>query len=48
MSHWLPLCVVIFAMYVGAMMTHIPTLPRCPFCGKNREHAKNCPTQRGR
>lgn len=25
-------------------INEIPTMPKCPFCGKTREHAKNCST----
>lgn len=48
MNHAVAYCFVIALMYVLVLMTHIPTLPQCPFCGKNREHAKDCPSQRGR
>jgi hypothetical protein len=46
LSPWWPTCVCIFAMFVGLMIARIPDMPRCPFCGKTREHATDCPTKR--
>lgn len=43
----LALCVCIFAMLVLVEVAQIPHLPRCPFCGKHRQHADDCPSQRG-
>lgn len=48
MNHVLALCFVVAIMATLVAITHIPQMPRCPFCGKTREHARNCPTQRGR
>lgn len=43
---WLAICICLFAMLVGIQIAHIPHLPRCPFCGKTREHARDCPSRR--
>jgi hypothetical protein len=41
-------CLVIAVMALLVAVTYIPQMPTCPFCGKTREHAYDCPTQRGK
>jgi len=46
MNHPLAICFVISLMGFLIAMTKIPEMPRCPLCGKTREHATNCPTKK--